>query len=192
MVIKAAPTLQELITAAQAHLVAAGDQPTIRRDPYRLILGALSETLGVFGSSMKRWEETATIRSPLPIEDREALSAELVAATEKGAFEATRREAQRMLRRLDRGLAVKIGMSIAAAYIGGAMSVVGFLMLTRQGPFNQDAQAEATWHAIVTQNPDPRPALASATIQADRAGRRYYSGLSLWMDPPRPAPTGAP
>jgi formylglycine-generating enzyme required for sulfatase activity len=29
------------------------------------------------------------------------------------------------------------------------------------------------------------PALANATVQADRSGRRYYAGLRLWLDPAR-------
>jgi hypothetical protein len=178
--------LQDAIVAAQAGLMQACDAVGTGPDPVRLVLAGLSDTIGIFGKSIRRWERAVAdvIAARKPVSDNDR--AELVEAVETGAYNGMRKEAQRMLRTLDRRLAVRIGLGVGGAYVFGAVSVVAFLAIAHQGPFSQEAESQAAWRDLAQNNPDPRPAIASAEIKTDRAGRRYYSGLSLWLDPARP------
>ena len=184
--------LLTLIEATRADFAAVVDTGPLGRDPYRGILAGLSGTLAVFGLSVKRWEravgDVIAARDPLPAEDRAALVGELAAATQQGAFEAMRKEAARMVRRLDRGLAVRLGLGVGGAYVLGGLSVVAILAVFQLGPFSREAESAAAWRDLVQNNPDPRPALAGADIRTDKSGRRYYGGVSLWLDSPRPPP----
>jgi hypothetical protein len=45
----AADDLQDLIRSTQSDLARAEEMSSMRKDPYRLALAALSATLGVFG-----------------------------------------------------------------------------------------------------------------------------------------------
>ena len=190
-----ADDLAGMIEAAQADFAEAAASVPLRRDPYRGILAGLSVTLGIFGKSIARWEgavaDVIASRDPLPAEDRAALVRELVAATQQGAFEAMRVEANRMVRTLDQGLVVRIGLCIGGAFVLGAASVLGFIMFLHLGPYSREAESGAAWRDLVQNNPDPRKALGAAEVRADQAtGRRYYAGVSLWMDPAR-SPPGA-
>jgi len=107
-----APLADDLVISielAQADLEAAVETKALRHDPYRAILVGLSMSLGVFGKAITRWDsavaDVIASRDPLPAEERAALVHELVAATKQGAFEGMRKEAARMVRTLDRGLA---------------------------------------------------------------------------------------
>ena len=185
--------LLDLISATQADFAAAAETGPLRRDPYRGILAALSGVLTILVKSVSRWEKTVTeviaARDPLPAEERAVLVQELVAATKQGAFEGMRKEAARMVRTLDRGLAVRIGLGVGGAFVVGVLATVGTFLLLGVGPFSRDARGASAWHDIEQNNPDPRPALASATMQTERAtGRRYYAGVSLWLDPLGPPP----
>jgi hypothetical protein len=117
-----------LIQSAQADLARAGEGGPLRRDPYRNVLIGLSATLSVFGRSIGRWEravaDVIAARDPLPEADRVALKADLVAATEDGAYRGMRKEAQRMVRALDRRLVVLIGLWVGGAYVVGVASVI--------------------------------------------------------------------
>jgi hypothetical protein len=188
--------LAGLIEAAQADFAAAAASVPLRRDPYRGILAGLSATLGVFGKSITRWEravaDVIASRDPLPAADRAALVTELVAATKQGAFEAMRTEAKRMVRTLDQALVVRIGLCVGGAYVLGVLSVLGFIAIFHLGPYSRAAESDAAWRDLVQNNPDPRPALGAGEIRADRVtGRRYYAGVSLWLEPARPPPAAA-
>jgi hypothetical protein len=117
---------------------------------------------------------------------RDDLRAELVEATEEGAYRGMRKEAARMVRTFDRNLAAMVGISVGGAFIVGGLCAWALIAITHLGPYSIDAQSIATWRDLLQNNPDPRRAIASAEIKTDRAGRRYYSGLSLWLDPARP------
>ena len=187
-----ADDLQDLIQATQLDFKQAIEAGSMPRDPYRFILAALSGTLSVFGRSISRWEravqDVIDARDPLPEADRQALRAELVTAVEDGAYRGMRKEARRMVRALDRRLAVQIGLSVGSAFVAGALSVLGVLIVANLGPFSPAAGRNAAWQTLIQTNPDPRPALAAAEIRADQTGRRYYSKLSLWLDPAQPPP----
>jgi hypothetical protein len=187
-----ADELQETIRSFRSELATAGETPFMRRDPCRLLLSILADILSVFGRSITRWEravaDVIAARDPLPEEDRIALRAELVTAVEDGAYRGVRKEAQRMVRTIDRRLAGMIGVSIGVAFMAGALSLLVFLSVTHLGTFSPDAERQAAWATLLQNNPDPRPALATAEIRADQTGRRYYQGLSLWLDPARPPP----
>jgi hypothetical protein len=185
--------LRLLIATAQSDLTLAAKDPTMNREPFRFILAGLTGTLSVFGKSISRWEravaDVVAARDPLPEADRTALKTELIAAVEDGAYRGTRKEAQRMIRTLDRRLAVMIGIAIGGAFILGIVVCIGFFAITGVGPYSRDSRSAAAWHDLMQYNPDPRPALATTEVKTDRSGRRYYSGLSLWIDPARP-PSG--
>jgi hypothetical protein len=187
-----ADDLRDLIQTAQSDLALADDADVMRRDPYRLILVGLSGILAVFGRSISRWEravqDVIDARDPLPEADRQALRAELVTAVEDGAYRGMRKEAGRMVRTLDQRLAVQIGLSVCGTFVAGALSVLGVLVVAHLGPFSPAAERNAAWQTLIQTNPDPQPALASAEIRADQTGRRYYSNLSLWLDPAQPPP----
>lgn len=182
--------LRVLIQSAQADLALAAEVPSMRNEPFRLILAGLSGTLAVFGKSITRWEravaDVIAAHDPLTEEDRVAI----IAATEEGAYRGVRQETKRMVRTLDRGTAVKVGLWVGGAYVLGAVSVVGFLAIEKLGPYSPPAESLAAWHDLMRNNPDPRPAIASAEIRADHSGRRYYSGISLWIDPAKPPSAG--
>lgn len=186
--------LAGLIEAAQADFAAAAASVPLRRDPYRGILAGLSATLGVFGKSITRWEQAVAdvvaSRDPLPAKDRAALVTELVAATKLGAFEAMRVEANRMVRTLDQALVVRIGLCVGGAYVLGVLSVLGFIAAFHLGPYSREAESGAAWRELMQNNPDPRQAVGAGEVRTDHAtGRRYYAGVSLWMEPARPPQT---
>jgi hypothetical protein len=182
--------LQAMIHQVRSDLTVVGEAPFMRREPYSLVLVALADTLSVFGRSITRWEravaDVIAARDPLPEADRIALKAELAEAVGTGAYNGMRKEAQRMVRTLDRHLSVQIGLTVGGAYILGVLSLVAMLFALQLGPFSREAKNQAAWSALIENNPDPRPSIASAEIRTDQTGRRYYAGLSLWLDPSRP------
>ena len=121
------------IRTAQAKLAQAAAAPEMRREPLQLVLAALSSSLDVFGASSRKWDQAVSdviaARDPLPPEDREAMVRELVAATQQGAYEGMRKEAQRMVRTIDSRLVVQITLGVLGAYAAGALSVWGFILL---------------------------------------------------------------
>lgn len=182
-------TFAQAIAAAQADLALAGESGPMRRDPYRITLAAQSIMLGTFLEANNRWEQATdaviAARNPLPPEHMEALKYELVTSTQNGASIAYRAEAKRYLRTIDRKLAMQIGSIVGAAFVAGGIVVAALGWSLSAGPFT----ADKAWQDIIAINPDPRPALAGAATQLDRnSGRRYYSGVSLWLDPSHGAP----
>jgi hypothetical protein len=178
--------LQAAIVSAQASLAQACEVAGTGQDPIRLVLAALADTIGIFGKSIRRWEravaDVIVAQDPLSDDDR----SKLVKAVEDGAYNATRKEARRMIRTLDSKLVVTIGLAVGAAFIVGGLTAWGAIMATHWGPYSPSAQSAEAWHDLMANNPDPRPAIAGAEIRADHNGRRYYAGLSLWIDPARP------
>jgi hypothetical protein len=189
--------LEAAIAGAQAKLAQAAATNAMRYDPYQHVLTGLSGTLGAFLKSIWRWEEATkaviAARHPLTEEERADLVLALVAATEKGAFEGTRKEAARMIRRLDHGLSVRIGLLVGGTFVAGSLLTLGVLLGASAGPFRPDVEAGAVWRDLVQNNPDPRAVLAAGEVRTDRnTGRRYYAGVSLWLDPSRPPPVTPP
>lgn len=182
-------TFAASIAAVQADLALAGESGPMRRDPYRITLAAQSLMLGTFLEANTRWEQATdaviAARNPLPPEHMEALIHRLETATQNGANTGMRAEAKRMIRTLDHGLSVRIGLALGASAIAGGIIVAALGWSLSAGPFTPDK----AWQDIIALNPDPRPALAGAATQMDRnTGRRYYSGVSLWLDAPHGAP----
>jgi hypothetical protein len=116
--------LHDAIASAQAGLKQACDAVGTGQDPVRLVLAGLSDTIGIFGKSTRRWERAVgdiiAARNPLS----ENAKAELITAVEDGAFRGVRKEANRMIRTIDRRLSIEIGLSVAGALVIG--SLVGF------------------------------------------------------------------
>ncbi len=191
----AADELEAAVAEAQAKLAEAGETPEMRRDPYRFALAGLSLTIGALPRTVRAWDEAVkdviAARHPLTQKERADLARALVEATKEGAYEGTRKEAARMIRRLDRNLAVRMGLYVGGAFVAGCVLTVGALAYFTGGPFRPDVEAGAAWRELVQLNPDPRPLLAAGEVRTDRTGRRYHAGVSLWMDP-SPPPPGAP
>ena len=188
--------LEAAVAEAQAKLAQAAASKAMRHDPYQYVLSGLSGTLGVLPKVVRRWEEAVedviAARHPLTPEERADLVRELVEATKDGAYEGTRKEAARMIRRLDHGLAVRMGLYVGGAFVAGCALTVGAFVYLTAGPFRPDVEAGGAWRELVQLNPDPRPILAAGEVRTDRAtGRRYYAGVSLWLDPSR-SPPAAP
>ena len=186
--------LIEAVAKVQADLTQAGMTGPMRRDPYRLLLGVQSAMLGVHLKNVHRWEravaDVIAARDPLPPEQRAALAASLVEATEQGAFQAMRKEAARMVRTLDRALMLRVALGVGGAYVAGALSVLAVFAFFLLGPFDPATQAANAWRALIAHNPDPSPSLAAAEVRREpKTGRRYYAGVSLWLDPQLQAPT---
>lgn len=196
----AVPTTDEFVqavAAAQGEFARAIEGAELRRDPLRFVLVALSDTLGVLVKTTRRWEgavgDVIAASRPLSQDERASLLREVVGAAKDGALDGAntgmRAEARRMIRTLDRGLAVRIGLWVGGAYVAGALTVLGVLLAGQFGPFSRQAESAAAWSELEQNNPDPRPALAAGEVRTDRAsGRRYYAGVSLWLDPSRPPP----
>jgi hypothetical protein len=176
-------------------LAQAAAGKAMRHDPYRHILTGLSDTIGVLPAMVRRWDaavqDVIAARYPLTPEERADLVCALVEATKDGAYEGTRKEAARMIRRLDRSLAIRMGLCVGGAFVAGCVLTVGVLAYFSGGPFRPDAEAGAAWREVVQFNPDPRPLLAAGEVRTDRAGRRYHAGVSLWMDPATLPPGGS-
>ena len=188
--------LDASVAEAQAKLAHAAASKAMRHDPYQHVLTGLSDTIGVLPTMARRWDaavkDVIAARHPLTPEERADLARALVEATKDGAYEGTRKEAARMIRRLDRNLAVRMGLYVGGAFVAGCVLTVGALAYFSGGPFRPDVEAGAAWRELVQLNPDPRPALANAEVRTDRAtGRRYHAGVSLWIDP-SPPPPGEP
>jgi len=187
--------LDASVAEAQAMLAQAAASKAMRHDPYRHILTGLSDTIGVLPTMVRCWEQAVrdviAARHPLSQEERADLARALVEATKDGAYEGTRKEAARMIRRLDRNFAARMGLYVGAAFVAGCVLTVGALAYFTGGPFRPDVEAGAAWRELVQLNPDPRPLLAAGEVRTDRTGRRYHAGVSLWMDP-SPPPPGAP
>ena len=186
--------LVEAVAKVQADLTRAGMTGPMRRDPYRLLLGVQSAMLGVHLKNVHRWEravaDVIAARDPLPPEQRAALAASLVEATEQGAFQAMRKEAARMVRTLDRALMLRVALGIGGAYVAGGLSVLAVFVFFQLGPFDPATQAANAWRTLIAHNPDPDPSLAAADVRTEpKTGRRYYAGVSLWLDPLPQAPT---
>lgn len=152
------------IQSAQAELVQAGQAPSIKRDPsLRLFLATQARVIGVLGSAVGQ------LRQPLADADLDVIKgtvvrsistmgAEVAAGVEKGAHSAMRKEAARMLRSFDRALAVKVGLSIGAAFVCGGLATVAVLHQAAAGPFAPDAQAIRVWSDLHRCNPFPQNA----------------------------------
>ena len=195
-VVSSISDLDAHVLRVQTALADAAATTGMRHDPYQAVLTGLSMTVGLLPDNARRWDaavqDVIAARHPLTPEERAELAGKLVEATEKGAFQATRKEAARMIRRLDRDLAVRMGAIVSGAFIAGCVLTGGVLAYFDGGPFRPEAESGAAWRELVRVNPDPRSALAAGEIRTDRAtGRRYYAGVSLWLDPSRPPP-GAP
>ena len=191
----AAGDLEAAVAEAQAMLAEAGETPEMRRDPYRIALAGLSLTIGALPRTVRAWDEAVkdviAARHPLSQEERADLARAVVEATKDGAYEGTRKEAARMIRRLDHTVAVRMGLYVGAAFVAGCVLTVGALAYFTGGPFRPDVEAGAAWRELVQNNPDPRPLLAAGEVRTDRTGRRYHAGVSLWMDPSRPPPAAS-
>lgn len=192
------PTTDELVRAvaqAQGAIAAALADGHLARDPYRFVLAGLSDTLGVLLKTTRRWENaTAAVvaaQHPLSAEERAGLVREVVAAAADGTHRAARKEMAGLERAYHRERATRAGLAVAGAFAAGIAATFGGLWaagMADVGPFGRRAQGAAAWAEVAENNPDPRPALAAAGVKADAAGRRYYSGVSLWLDPPRAPP----
>jgi hypothetical protein len=152
-----ADDLQALIDGARANLAEAAQQSSMRQDPYGIIIGALADVLAVFGRSITRWEravaDVIAAREPVSEDDKKAL----ITAVEDGAYRGMRKEANRMIRTLDRRLAVQIGLGVSGAFILGAVLAVAVML----------------WWA-------PRADITGMTCQDQDGGRI----CAIWVTPP--------
>lgn len=194
-----ADDLAAAVAEAQAALAAAGDTVAMRRDPLRLVLAGLSSMLDALIKTTRRWEaatgrvvEAAGLveaaRQPFPKDERDALVHGVVEASREAVRKGARAEAGAMIRSFDRKVAMAVGACVAGAFVLGSVGTLGVLAATSVGPFSRDAQAAAAWREVEANNPDPRPALAGASIRTDAKTGRRYAGVSLWIDPPGAAP----
>lgn len=186
----------EAVAATQASLAQAIEAAGLQRDPLRFVLVAVSDLIGLLVKTTRRWENATSAvvaaQHPLSAEERAAVVASAADGSKAGAVQGMREEARRIIRRFDHGTAIRAGLFVGGAYVGGALTVLGVFAAMHLGPFSRQAAADGAWREVVEHNPDPRPMLGAATVKAERAtGRRYYEGVSLWLDPPRAPPASA-
>jgi len=135
------------VAEAQATLARACGDISVRRDPVRLILEGLSDTIGVLPNTARRMDAAVgaviAARHPMTPEERADLVQALVGATQDGAYQGMRKEAARMVRRLDRGLAVRVGLGVGGAFAGGCLFTLGLSAALGAGPFRPDVEAGA-------------------------------------------------
>ncbi len=185
--------MEAAVADAQAMLAEAAESEPMRREPYRLIVQGFSVALGALVKTTRRWEGATSAvveaRQPFPQDERDALVRQVVEASKAAVREATRKEAGRMVRTLDRRQVARLGLGMGGAFMLGGGLMLGGLVYLSAGPFNPTGQAAAAWRDLEQHNPDPGPALAAAEVRTDKAtGRRFYAGVSLWLDPAGPAP----
>lgn len=180
------------MAAVQEALAAAIASRPVKYDPIGLVLGSLSDLAGTLFKTTRRWEQATSAvveaRQPFPREERDAIVQGVVEAARDTLRKGIRTEAAVMIRTFDRKVSMLIGLSVAGAFLGGALLVLGVQWATSVGPFSRDAQAGAAWREIEANNPDPRQAMAGASIRTDARTGRRYAGVSLWIDPPGAAP----
>ena len=117
---------------------------------------------------------------PISDEDRQELEAKLVAAVAKGAVDGSRSQARYLGDRLNRKLAVQIGVAVAMAYVFGGLTIVAALYGSQRGPFSSAAQ----WQELAANNPGLQDELKGTPIATDpTAGRKFYNGVLLWAEP---------
>lgn len=132
----------------------------------------------------RRWDAAVgaviAARHPMTPGEHADMVRALVGATQEGAFQGTRKEAARIICRLDHGLAVRMGLWVGSAFVASCVLTVGALAHFTGGPFRPDIEAGPVWRELVQNKPDLRPALAAGEVRTDRiTGRRHYTGVSL-------------
>ena len=120
--------LAALVEEARADLAAAAELGPFRRDPYGVVLSSHSKMIEVFGKAVS---DVIAARDPLPPEDREAMVRELVAATQQGAYEGMRKEAQRVVRTIDSRLVVQITLGVLGGIRRRSFVRVGLHLVPR-------------------------------------------------------------
>jgi hypothetical protein len=150
----------------------------MKRDPYRMVLKLLVAVARLQPAVVR-----AITAAKHPLND---MKAELLVAVREGAVQGASGEARYLGRKVDRRLAVWIGMSIGVAFVAGGLTVAAFSFLADTGRFGPTDMGDAAWVELIKNNPDPRTALKAAPVQADASGRKFYNGLLLWAEP---APT---
>lgn len=183
------------VAAVQEALATAIASRPVRYDPIGLVLGSLSDLAGTLFKTTRRWERaTAAVveaGQPFPQAERDKLVRDVTEASRDAVRKGVRAEAGAMIRTFDRKAAMAVGACVAGAFVLGSVGTLGVLAATHVGPYSRDAQAGSAWREVEAQNPDPRQALSAAQILTDRSsGRRFYAGVSLWLDPPQAAPAG--
>lgn len=210
-----ADEIERAVLEAQEELKRAGERPPFSRDPYGLVLAALSVTLGVFPKVVRRTEGAVSttaaelarlveaVRHPFTEEERAAVKRDMVQATRDGA-RAGAEDIARCARAQDR-------RSLAAAFAGGmlalaAMGMGGFAVGRGSGRAEASAAAAAlkteleigqqrvsmtpaqaaVWVRLWQANPDIAEAVRRAqNVTADAGGRRG-GAVPLWLDPAGP------
>ncbi len=188
-----ADSMEAAVAEAQAMLSEAAKSEPMRRKPYWLVVQGFSAVLGALVKTTRRWEGATSAvfeaRQPFPQDERDALVAQVVEASKAAVYKATRKEAGRMVRALDRRQVARLGLGMGGTFVLGGALMLGGLADLGAGPFNPAGQAAVAWRDRAQHNPDPGPALAAAEVRTDKAtGRRFYAGVSLWLDPAGPAP----
>lgn len=152
------------IQAAQAELVQAGQAPSIKRDPsLRLFLATQARVIGVLGSAVEHMRQPLADADLILIEmavsrSMTTIGAEISAGVEKGAHSATRMEAARLIRSLDRSLAIRVSLAIGAAFVCGVIVTAAVLRTAEIGPYSPDAQAAGVWADLHRCNAFPQKA----------------------------------
>lgn len=209
-VIPMADDLVRAVAHAQGELGRATDTGTLRRDPYRYVLGGLSETLGILLKITRRWEsavnDVVAARHPLSQDEKDALRRDIVEATRAGMPGAAA-DVLKLARAQDRrNLALAFGGGLVALVLaaGGAYWAGRASARAEAAALIQAQRAEIVlaqervmlplasarvWLRLIQANADPAEALGKASHSGiDKDGRRF-AAVPLWLDPQTVPPT---
>lgn len=181
-----------LVLEAQASLAQGVEKAGLGRDPYRFMMGALAQALGVLPAFMGRLEGSLDhARQPVDSAAFEQAVKRLEQAAARGAdlrsAALVRAHGRRTL--LTYGLTFLIGVAAAAGggYFWGQRTANAAVQQTEQHltlAFQNGPAAAATWANLMRSN-DADLALAGCTGSALKVmdGRRACN-VPLWLDPP--------
>ncbi len=181
-----------LVLEAQASLAQGVEKAGLGRDPYRFMMGALAQALGVLPAFMQRLDG-AVDQARQPIDPAaveravERLEKAAVRGADQRAAELARSRNRRTLLTYSGAFAVGVLAAGGGGFSWGWAAANASVHQTEQRlavAFRDGPSAAATWANLMRAN-DAGLALATCTGAAVKAieGRRACS-VPLWLDPP--------
>jgi len=189
-----------LVLEAQASLAQGVERAGLGRDPYRFMMGALAQALGVLPAFMGKLDGAIDqARQPIdPVAVEQAvvrLEQAAVRGADRRAAELARSRSYRALGIYGGGSLAAVLLAVGAGFVWGQASANAAVHQTEQHlalAFQDGPGAAAAWANLMRSN-DANLMLAACTGLAVKTleGRKACN-MPIWLDPPSPAvPTRA-
>ncbi len=184
-----------LVLEAQASLAHGVEKAGLGRDPYRFMMGALAQALGVLPAFIGKLDGAIDqVRQPVdPVAVEQAvvrLEQAAVRGADRRAAELARSRNRRTLLTYGGAFAVGILAAVGGGFLWGQASANAAVLQTNQQlalAFRDGPSAAAIWANLMRSN-DANMLLATCTGLAVKTleGRKACNA-PIWLDPPIPA-----